>query len=178
MLRTLKDKRITNDHTASGLKTVSWPARMQRLTNGDLSRMLPDGGELWLDGGHNADAGLVLEQTLKAMPAKPLVIIWGMLNTKDATQFFRPLAKMAQQVFTVSIPGEANAITADVLAKTVRGLGTTAETAPDIPEAVRRASLLKPAARILICGSLYFAGHALAAEEGTTKSAITGTTKR
>jgi dihydrofolate synthase / folylpolyglutamate synthase len=178
VLRLLKDNRINDEHIAAGLRNASWPARLQRLSKGALSRMLPDGGELWLDGGHNADAGVVLEQALQAMPAKPLVVIWGMLNTKDATQFFRPLAKLAQRVFTLAIPGEANAISGDVLAETVRGLGTVADPVSDLTEAVRRASSLKPAARILICGSLYLAGHVLAAEEGTSMSAVTGTARR
>jgi dihydrofolate synthase / folylpolyglutamate synthase len=178
ILRTLKDKRINDDQIATGLKSVSWPARLQRLHNGGLSRQLPDGGELWLDGGHNADAGVVLSHAIKAMPTKPLVVIWGMLNTKDATQFFQPLAAMAQQVFTLSIPGEPNAIPADVLAETVRGLGTKADAVSDLTEAIRQASSLKPAARILICGSLYLAGHVLAAEEQTSMSAITGTSRR
>jgi dihydrofolate synthase / folylpolyglutamate synthase len=177
-LRVLNNQRINDEHIAAGLKAVSWPARLQRLSNGNLSKRLPAGGELWLDGGHNADAGVVLEHALNAMPPKPLVVIWGMLNTKDATQFFRPLAKMAQQVFTLSIPDEANAIPGEVLAATVRSLGTKAEAVDDLAEAVRRASLLKPSARVLICGSLYLAGHVLAAEEQTAMSAISGTSRR
>ncbi len=178
ILRALKDARINDEHIATGLKNVTWPARLQRLSKGGLSRQLPEGCELWLDGGHNADAGVVLEQALKAMPQKPLAIIWGMLNTKDATQFFRPLAALAQQVFTLTIPGEPNAIPGEVLAETVRKLGTPAEPVNDLQDAMRRASLLRPPHRILICGSLYLAGHVLAAEEGTSPSAISGTARR
>ena len=126
VVRALKDDRITESHIADGLKQVSWPARLQRLKGGALSTLLDEGSELWLDGGHNADAGVVLADALKAMPHKPLVIIWGMLNTKDATQFFRPLAALADQVVTLAIPNEANAIPAEALAETVRGLGTKA----------------------------------------------------
>ena len=177
-LRSLKDPRITEDHVAEGLQTVTWPARMQRLKGGVLSRILPEGSEIWLDGGHNADAGVVLADTLKAMPPKPLFIIWGMLNTKDATQFFRPLASLAEHVVTLSIPNEANTIPATQLAETVRSLGTQASTADDVTNAVRKASSLKPAARILICGSLYLAGHVLAAEQQTEMSAVTGVARR
>jgi dihydrofolate synthase / folylpolyglutamate synthase len=112
------------------------------------------------------------------MPPKPLVIIWGMLNTKDATQFFRPLAALADHVVTLAIPNEPNAIAAEQLAETVRALGTPASMADDVTEAVRQASLLKPAARILVCGSLYLAGHVLAAEEKTEMSAVTGVARR
>lgn len=177
-LRSMKDPRVTEDHIAEGLQTVTWPARMQRLKGGSLSRHLPEASELWLDGGHNADAGVVLANTLKTMPPKPLIIIWGMLNTKDATQFFRPLANLADHVVTLSIPNEANAISAEHLAETVRSLGTQASIASDVTNAVRQASSLKPAARILICGSLYLAGHVLAAEQQTEMSAVTGVARR
>jgi dihydrofolate synthase / folylpolyglutamate synthase len=178
VLRTIKDGRITEAHISEGLKSVSWPARLQRLKGGALSSLLDDASELWLDGGHNADAGVVLAEALSAMPKKPLVIIWGMLNTKDATQFFRPLAKLADYVVALSIPNEPNAISAEQLAETVQSLGTSASTAIDVINAVRQASSLKPAARILICGSLYLAGHVLAAEQQTEMSAVTGVARR
>lgn len=178
VLRALKDDRITDVEIAHGLKNVTWPARLQRLKGGALSVLIDDQSELWLDGGHNADAGMVLADALEAMPQKPLVVIWGMLNTKDATQFFKPLATLADHVVTLAIPGEANAISADVLADTVRKLGTAATPATGIENAVRQASQVKPAARILVCGSLYLAGHVLAAEEQSEMSNVSGAAKR
>jgi dihydrofolate synthase / folylpolyglutamate synthase len=178
VVRALKDERITEKHIAHGLKSVTWPARLQRLRGGTLSSLLDTQSELWLDGGHNADAGVVLADALRAMPKKPLVIIWGMLNTKDATQFFKPLAALADHVVTLAIPGEANAISADNLTATVRKLGTSATPATSVENAVRQASSLKPAARILICGSLYLAGHVLAAEEQSEMSNVSGAAKR
>jgi dihydrofolate synthase / folylpolyglutamate synthase len=178
VIRALKDTRITDDHIASGLQNVEWPARFQRLKGGALSALLDAQSELWLDGGHNADAGVVLAQTLKALSPKPLVIIWGMLNTKDATQFFRPLAELANHVVTLSIPNEINAISADALAETVKRLGTSSSTAESVVDAVKKAAGIAPAARILICGSLYLAGHVLAAEQQTEMSAVTGVARR
>jgi dihydrofolate synthase / folylpolyglutamate synthase len=178
VIRALNDKRIGEREIARGLKEVEWPARLQRLKGGALSSLLDVGAELWLDGGHNADAGVVLADALKAMPKKPLVVVWGMLNTKDATQFFRPLAKLADHVVTLSIPNEVNAITGESLAETVRGLGTSVSTADGVVEAVKQAATFMPNARILVCGSLYLAGHVLAAEEGVEMSAVTGVARR
>ena len=177
VIRALKDSRITEQNIAEGLTSVKWPARLQRLKEGTLSALLSEGSELWLDGGHNTDAGVVLADTLKAMPKMPLVIIWGMLNTKDATQFFRPLAELADHVITLSIPNEVNAIPAETLAETVRGLGTQASVAHDVVDAVNQAAQVK-SARVLICGSLYLAGHVLSAEEQTEMSAVTGVARR
>lgn len=181
LMRALDDPRIGESEIAAGLTSVRWPARLQRLKGGALSALLPQGAELWLDGGHNADAGVVLAQALSAMNGKdmrPLTLVWGMLNTKDASQFFRPLARLAQHVVTLTIPGEPNAIPAAELAETVRRLGVPADTADGIENAVRQAALTGPASRILICGSLYLAGHVLAAEEGTEMSAVSGVARR
>ena len=178
VLRSLKDPRINDDHIAQGLKSVQWPARLQRLQHGGLSSLLNEGSELWLDGGHNADAGVVLGKALEAMPTKPLVIIWGMLNTKDAKDFLRPLAALAMHVVTLNIPGEANAIPAETLAETVRGLDVNATLASGVRDAVLKAGAIGGSTRILICGSLYLAGHVLAAEESQSMSAISGAAKR
>ena len=177
VIRALKDDRIAEKHIADGLTSVTWPARLQRLKGGALSTLLSEGSELWLDGGHNADAGVVLAQSLKAMSQKPLVIIWGMLNTKDATQFFRPLAELADHVITLSIPNEVNTIPAEALVQTVRDLGTKAQVAIDVVDAVKQAAHVG-SVRVLFCGSLYLAGHVLAAEQQTEMSAVTGVARR
>jgi dihydrofolate synthase/folylpolyglutamate synthase len=178
VIRALDDARISDDHIAAGLRAAEWPARLQRLKGGRLSDQLPSGTELWLDGGHNADAGAVLADAIKAMPQKPLVIIWGMLNSKDALQFFRPLARLADHVVTLAIPDEANAIAAEDLAETARQEGANASTADGVADAVKKAAEKFPAARILICGSLYLAGHVLAAESGVAMSAVSGAARR
>ena len=174
IIRTLRDQRVTEDHIAKGLTSATWPARLQRLKGGQLGGLVPT-CELWLDGGHNVDAGVVLADALSAMPKKPLTIIWGMLNTKDASQFFHPLAKLADTVVTLTIPGEANAIPAEQLAAIARKLGCKAMAVDTLTTAVRQSP---ENARILICGSLYLAGHVLAAEGGTEMSAVTGAARR
>jgi dihydrofolate synthase / folylpolyglutamate synthase len=178
VLRAINDPRISEDHIAQGLRSTQWPARLQRLKGGALSSQFPDGFELWLDGGHNSDAGVVLAAALKSMSNRPLILIWGMLNTKDHAAFIRPLVPLAEQVFTITIPDEPNAVPAATLADTVKALGGTAATSESFQKALRQASELKPAARILICGSLYLAGHVLAAERGEAMSAVTGAARR
>ncbi len=133
-----------------------WPARMQRLT-------LPDwpGAEVWLDGGHNPAAGEALAATLRAMPRRPTHLICGMLNTKDIAGYLRPLATEATRLIAVSIPGEAATLPADVTAGAARSVGLAAVEAPSVDAAIRQILAETPAARVLICGSLYLAGHVL-----------------
>ena len=43
----------TDAAVEKGLRTVDWPARLQRLTHGPLVADAPNDAEIWLDGGHN-----------------------------------------------------------------------------------------------------------------------------
>jgi dihydrofolate synthase / folylpolyglutamate synthase len=177
----LKDGRISDAAIEAGLLHVTWPARMQRLTNGHLNELLPIDTELWLDGGHNGPAGVVLAQTLKDLNAKnpkPLIMIWGMLNTKHPGGFIANFRGVAERVIAISIPGELNTIAADDLALIAKQNGVTSSPAPTLEKALEQAAVLHPTPRIIICGSLYLAGHVLAAQSGETMSALSGAAKR
>lgn len=137
-----------------------WPARMQRLSNGPLVEAAPK-AELWLDGGHNAAAGAALGAHMATLPARPTHLICGMLNTKDIAGFLKPLAAQAASLTAVSIPGEANTLPADVTARAARAVGLSASEAPDVRTALAQITAQDPQARVLICGSLYLAGHIL-----------------
>ena len=137
---------------------AEWPARMQRL-RGSLAEMMGP-GELWLDGGHNPAAGEALAATLRGFPPAPTHLVCGMLGTKDVAGFLRPLAAVAERLWAVSIPGEAATLPAEATARIARGAGLSAEVAEGVPEAVAAATGMG-AQRIVICGSLYLAGHVL-----------------
>ena len=180
-IRALNDDRITNDDVASGLRTAQWRARLQRLPVGELSKLLPEEAELWLDGGHNAAAGSALAQSLADLDErveKPLMLVLGMLNTKSAADFMEPFAGLAARMLTLTIPDEPNALGAHDLAAIARGLGIDAEPVGSIQDAISLAGQVEPAPRVLICGSLYLAGHVLALHSGEAITAPSGASKR
>ena len=179
-IRLLDDARVSETHIEQGLKSVVWPARMQKLGAGTLTNLIPKDAELWLDGGHNPAAGRVIARAFSDINdrfSRPLILIWGMLNTKDAGSFIEPFAGLAQRVVTIAIPGEPNAVPADELAEIARGQNLSAETATSLTKALGQASLTTPAPRILICGSLYLAGHVLSLHENKPMSGVSGATR-
>ena len=95
------------------------------------------------------------------MPRKPTHLILGMLNTKDIAGYLRPLAAEADSIIAVSIPGEANTLSAEETRDAAARAGIEAQTAESVLDAVRRVAATAPGARILICGSLYLAGSVL-----------------
>ncbi|MBZ9816086.1 bifunctional folylpolyglutamate synthase/dihydrofolate synthase [Mesorhizobium sp. CA7] len=150
---------------------VAWPARMQKLTQGKLVDLAPKGAEIWLDGGHNPGAGIVVAEALAEQEEKkprPLVLISGMINTKDQTGYFSAFKGLARHVYTVPVTSSDAGVPNDELALRAEEAGLSAEPVSSVANALMllRDSWDGPAPRILIGGSLYFAGAVLA-ENGT-----------
>jgi dihydrofolate synthase/folylpolyglutamate synthase len=153
-----------------GMAKVEWPARLQALTGGALAGLVPTGTTLWLDGGHNDSAGEVLAAQIVRWRRedgdafKPLHIILGMLTTKNPAEFLGPFAQYVAQARSVPIPNETLSFTAPALADEVKKLGIAhVHTSTDITAALTDiAAHTQTPSRILICGSLYLAGIALA----------------
>ncbi len=159
-LAALRQLGIDAEACEAAVTQAQWPARMQRLADGPLARMAPE-GELWLDGGHNPAAGEALAATLAALPKRPTHLICGMLNTKDIAGYLRPLAAEAASLTAVSIPGEAATLPAEATAKVARDVGIEAGEAENVTAALKAIIARDPHARVLICGSLYLAGSVL-----------------
>jgi dihydrofolate synthase/folylpolyglutamate synthase len=95
----------------------------------------------------------------------PLVIIAGMLGTKDAQAFFKHFSGLAREVIAVPIAGQIAARPAEEVAAIAASVGLTTSTAPSVESALASLHnyMWEKAPRVLICGSLYLAGEVLAA---------------
>ena len=152
----------------AGIVNAEWPARMQRLTSGALLEQSPRGCEIWLDGGHNAEGGRVAAAALGDLEervSRPLVVIVGMMANKDASAFLANFAGLTRHIIAVPIPGNDKSMPPDRLADATRALGMRVEIAGSVEAALRALAGLayEVPPRILITGSLYLAGHVLAA---------------
>ena len=157
---------IPDQAIAKGLVEVNWPGRLQRLSSGALLSDLPRDGELWLDGGHNPQAGHALSSAMADLEEKaprPLHMIVGMLNTKDPSGYFEPFKGLAREIITVPVSQSDASIDPVDLAQIAQESGIPASAAASLDEALKRLALqnLKPAPRILVSGSLYLVGAVL-----------------
>ncbi|MFQ8431842.1 bifunctional folylpolyglutamate synthase/dihydrofolate synthase [Amaricoccus sp. W119] len=159
-LATLRRLGVSDAGCEAAVTRAEWPARLQRLRRGPLVDIAGP-CELWLDGGHNPAAGEALAEALRRLPARPLHLVTGMLNTKDVAGFLRPLAALATDLRGVGIPGEAATLSARETVAAARGVGMKAEPAADVAAAIAAIRADDSDARILICGSLYLAGRVL-----------------
>ena len=155
---------------SSGIQSASWPARLQRLTEGPfvdaLSSSTALSTELWLDGGHNPHAARALASALSDLEERQsarLVLISGMQAAKDMRGFFAAFEGLAARVLTVEADHKGAASSEDV-AEAASGAGIPARACRSLEEAVQLAGDTDgDAIRVLICGSLYLAGEVLSA---------------
>ena len=157
---------IPQDAIAKGMGTVDWPGRLQRL-RGRVHSMAPDGAEVWLDGGHNQDCGRVLAQALRDLDAanpRPLAMIVGMLSTKDSTAFLEPFRDMPSVLYGIGMTNQEAARSATNIVQQAAAAGLKAQPLVNLDAALHaiRDTRWDTPPRILITGSLYLAGEALA----------------
>jgi len=170
-LRAIKPLKIAPAAYEAGVAKADWPARMQRLTQGALAKLAPEGSELWLDGGHNPDGGRAIAAALADLEervSRPLVLIVGMMATKDTEGFLRNFTGLARRMIAVPIPNVEKGMSAEAVADAARAIGLPATSRDNLAEALEAARKLDldPPPRILITGSLYLAGEVLR-ENGT-----------
>ena len=149
MLRHQDFVTVSPEAMARGLREAKWPARLQLLGKGPLTALAP-GHEVWLDGGHNADAGLAIG---RHFARQPVHLVIGMLANRYPAAILEPLGTRLLSVTAVPIEGSDS--------HGAEAYGADATWADSVEQALR--GLPGDGAPVLIAGSLYLAGKVLAA---------------
>lgn len=145
---------------SAAMEWTRWPARLQQLANGPLIELLPEGSTVWLDGGHNPDAGAAIANALDS--GLPVHVICGMLKNKDAVGFLRPFAHKIATLHAVPILGHEHHDPKDLCRLVRKGLGINWVDAVDnLIVALQRLAMKGQPVNVLIAGSLYLAGEVL-----------------
>jgi dihydrofolate synthase/folylpolyglutamate synthase len=139
-----------------GLREVQWPARFQKV------------GGCIIDGAHNIDAARVLAQTWREQFGEQKAeIIFGGVAGKDTAAVMRELTPIAAGWHFTGFESP-RALTAEALARIWQGLGLEARPVTAHARIADALQAMKPDAQVLIAGSLYLAGEALALFENKT----------
>jgi dihydrofolate synthase/folylpolyglutamate synthase len=129
-----------------GLKTVSWPGRLEWVHTPE--------GLVILDGAHNPDGAMALVRYL-ASPARPLALVFGALADKSWTTMLDLLAPLTTRRVYVRPQGRAAAEPTELAA---RHEGQVAESVSDALDRARAA--VGRDGIVVVCGSLYLVGEA------------------
>jgi dihydrofolate synthase/folylpolyglutamate synthase len=140
---------VSPEAMAEGIRSARWPARLQRLGAGPLTASAP-GHAVWLDGGHNADAGRAIG---RHFAGQKLHLVIGMLANRYPEAIIGPLEGRLLSVTAVPIEGSDS--------HGAQSYGESARWQDSVEAAL--AALPDDGAPVLIAGSLYLAGKVLAA---------------
>ncbi len=148
---------------AGGIRAARWPARLQLLSPGPLTALVP-GRTIWLDGAHNADAASALAAALA--DRAPLALVFALMANRRLSDVLGALAPLVAEAHIVPIPGHAHHDPAAVAAYAQPDLIRHCQTAADIPAALGQIAANREGPRtVLIAGSLYLAGEVLRLNE-------------
>ncbi len=146
------------EDVAASFAKATWPARLQKMEHFSL---LPDGWDVWLDGGHNAAAGEVIGAWLEEMAEPKFHVLCAMVQGKDSAAFLQPIAEQVASIHCVAIEGEPLSQGAQELYEGAQSLHPKAYHYNSVQEACEAIAHQSKAGRVLCCGSLYFAGKLL-----------------
>ncbi len=150
MLRHQSHVQVSPGAMAAGIRNARWPARLQLLGPGALKDLVP-GRKVWLDGGHNADAGQAIARFFGSTAVH---LIIGMLATKAPSAIVAPLAEQLLSLSVVPAPGHDAHRPEDFAPFSTLPVRSFA----DVPAAL---AAVPQAGDVLIAGSLYLAGEVL-----------------
>jgi dihydrofolate synthase/folylpolyglutamate synthase len=161
MLRHQDKLDVPSNALVQAMDGADWPARMQRLEQGPLTQLLPQGSEIWVDGGHNPSAARAIAAHARRHFAEelPLVVVFASLITKEPRRTLKPFVGLAAQVHTIPVRGHEFRDPLDLAALA----GTMGFDATGHASLARALAAVEAPSRVLVFGSLYVAGEALAA---------------
>ncbi len=141
-----------------GFNAVYWPGRYQRL------------GAMLVDGAHNPPAAAALAAALRAdgVQARSLALVAGFCGDKDVDSVLNRLSPLVARGYAVQTSNPRSLFAAETATR-MRAAGIEATECASLDEALAlsgAASAAKeqppPAPRVLVAGSLFLAGEALA----------------
>jgi dihydrofolate synthase/folylpolyglutamate synthase len=165
-----KKFKISKENIECGLQKAVWPARLQKITDGKFFKILPNNFELILDGSHNSEGVKTIGNWLRLEQKKLSTknyLICAMLKDKDSKGFLKHLVKQTEMLIGLKIKDESRSKTAEEIIEIAQSLNIKGQTASEFLEAIEQIkkyhinNYQNQPAKIIICGSLYFAGKFL-----------------
>ena len=154
-LRALK-LNINDDHFKKGIQNIKNIARLQEIKSGKLKNLVKN-NTLLVDGSHNEDGSIALNNYLNSLNCKKHVII-GMMANKEHEKYISYF-KDISSLTTVDIPNQPNSIGGKELKEKFNNIKNI-NYSDSIENALKNINP-EQGDLILITGSLYLAGEVL-----------------
>ena len=148
----VRSSRIDAESIARGVANTRWRGRLERFTIGMKTVVV--------DGCHNAHAARAVAPWIAAQLPEPRLLVFGIMGDKDASEVMATLFPLFTRVIATE-PYPPRSMGVSDIAEAARRAGLEAIAESDPERAVLRA-LEEPEASVVVAGSLYLAGSAIA----------------
>ncbi len=154
--RRLAPRSLAPAAVEGALSRARWPGRLAPSARE---------GRLWWDGAHNPHGARALARTwLEGMGTDATALVVGVSSDKPLDALLRALRGPWRPVFATQAVSPRAVPAADLARAVERSWGGSATAVPRVADAVRRAlDLAPPGGRVLVAGSLFVVGEAMAA---------------
>ncbi|MGF1461952.1 MAG: bifunctional folylpolyglutamate synthase/dihydrofolate synthase [Maricaulaceae bacterium] len=160
--------RVSDAAIADGVRSARWPGRFHPLPPGPLTALAGENADVWVDGAHNPDGARALATALAELDARDprlLAMVMAVSTGKDVDGLIAPFVGLTRTIVGFPLDTKDRGVAPDDIAARARQAGV-ADTAGanSLEDAVARARAgVGPGpVRLMICGSLYGVGAALA----------------
>jgi dihydrofolate synthase / folylpolyglutamate synthase len=143
-VRTARELRIAEQHIEEGVRRTRWRGRLEHLKAA--------GKDIWIDGGHNLHAVTQTAPYFDQHVPRPRLLVFGMMSDKDVPPVVERLFGMFERVIA----------TEPYPPRSVKATDFPGATPIENPDDAFRAALASPEPNIVVTGSLYLAGAAIA----------------
>jgi dihydrofolate synthase / folylpolyglutamate synthase len=144
--------RITSESIRRGIANTRWRGRLERIRVG--------GKDIWVDGCHNLHAARAIAPFVEKNLPRPRLLVFGIMIDKDVGGVTSLLFPMFDEIIITNPFAPRSAPTQDLLA-IANELGVRATVVEEPAKAIANA-LASDERTILVAGSLYLAGAAIA----------------
>jgi dihydrofolate synthase/folylpolyglutamate synthase len=141
--------RISPESIERGVSGTRWRGRLERIQR--------DGKTIWIDGGHNAHAIAAIVPFIREHVPSPRLLVFGIMSDKDVASVTSALFPL----FDAIIATEPYPPRSELASRLVALAGDRGVAEPDPERAIEKA-LASDYKSVVICGSLYLAGAAIA----------------
>ncbi len=143
-VRTARELGIPEAAIEEGVRNTKWRGRLEHLQYG--------GKDIWIDGGHNLHAVTQTAPYFDEHVPRPRLLVFGMMSDKDVQPVVDALFPLFDRIISTE-PYPPRSVKADAFPNAIP--------IPD-PDDAFRAALASEERAIVITGSLYLAGAAIA----------------
>ncbi len=159
---------VDSDAISAGLSSASWPGRMQSFFSGGGHKFL-------VDGAHNLAGARALSESIQVdYPSERIILLLGMMEDKDISGTVDILKRLSTRLIAVA-PAQNRAASPAVIAGFCEGDGRVVHLSGTVAEGIDLArGLYSDGDIILVTGSLFVAGAAIAALSGMDWDAVRG----